>query len=313
MVLAAGGPTGEREQNRVIKVPKADSGETAIRVEGHKAVVDKIVDEIERIVLEKDNQVSDTIEVPPEKHRYLIGPGGETRRKLEAELGVSIDIPKEFIQGPARAQIKITGSPAKIDVAKTHITKMFHVPEVETLQIPRSLHHSIADDGRFFVRLRNDHSVTIDHAGQQPPAKTLGQTAPQNEPLPLITDEVPKDQSHTWSIQEGGPGSDAKGEISWNLRGSPENVAKARALIQKALDSAKTPTATGYLVLSDPSTYRLVIGSGGSQINAIRKETGCKINVPRSQEPGQAIEITGSKDGVGRARDIILDIVQGRE
>ena len=313
MVLAAGGPTEEREQNRVIKVPKADSGETSIRVEGQKSVVDKIVAEIERIVSERDNQVSDTVEVAPEKHRHLIGPRGETRRKLEAELGVSIDIPKESVQGPARAQIKITGPADKMDAAKAHITKMFQTPEGETLQVPRSLHHAIADNGRFFVRLRNDHSVTIDHAGQQPPPKSLGQSTKQNEPLPLITDDVSEDQGHAWSLQEGGLGSDAKGEIPWILRGNPENIAKAQAMIQKALDNAKTPTATGFLVLSDPSTYRLVIGSGGSQINSIRKQTGCKINVPRSQEPGQAIEITGTKEGVEHARDIILDIVQGKD
>ena len=313
MVLAAGGPTEEREQNRVIKVPKADSGETAIRIEGHKAVVDKIVAEIERIVLERNNQISDTVDVPPEKHRVLIGPRGETRRKLEAELGVSIDVPKESVQGPARAQIKLIGTPDKIEAAKTHITKMFQVAEGQTLQVPCSLHHAISDNGRFFVRLRNDHSVTIDHAGQQPPPKTMGTSTNSNEPLPLITDDEPGNQGHSWSIQEGRPGSDAKGSIPWILRGSPDNIAKAQTLIQKALENAKTPTATGYLVLSDPSTYRLVIGSGGSQINSIRKQTGCKINVPRSQEPGQAIEITGTKEGVEKARDIILEIVQGKE
>ena len=155
--------------------------------------------------------------------------------------------------------------------------------------------------------------MTIDHAGQQPPPKTVGTSTNQNEPLPLITDDEPGDRGHGWSIQQGSPGSDAQGDIPWILRGSPENIAEAQTLIKKALDNAKTPTAIGYLVLSDPSTYRLVIGNGGSQINSIRKQTGCKINVPRSQEPGQAIEITGTKDGVEQARDIILDIVQGKE
>ena len=53
----------------------------------------------------------------------------------------------------------------------------------------------------------------------------------------------------------------------------------------------------------------LVVGSGGSTINDLRKKTGTKIQVPRDQAKDEAIEIVGSRDGCELARDLILDIV----
>ena len=315
MVVEAGGPQNEREQNRVIRVPKSDSNETAIRLEGNKAVVEKIAAEIQKIVSERDDQVTDTVEVSPEKHRYLIGPGGQTRRKLESELGVNIEIPRATVQGPARSQIKLSGPAGKLPAARDHIANLFKEAEGEAIQIPRSLHHAIADNGRFFVRLRNNHQVTVDHSGQQPPSKSSSRPAsrPNNASLPLITDEDEATEE-TWKIVESGTADSVEdqGTIPWILHGSAENTAKARSLIEEALKNAQSSSWTGYLYLPDPSTYRLVIGAGGAQINSIRRETGCKITVPGAQGRGEPIEIIGEKDGVEKAKDIIRECVKGR-
>ena len=317
MVIEAGGPQNEREQNRVIRVPKSDSNETAIRLEGNKAVVEKIAAEIQKIVSERDDQVTDTVEVSPEKHRYLIGPGGQTRRKLESELGVNIEIPRATVQGPARSQIKLSGPAGKLPAAKDHIANLFKEAEGEAIQIPRSLHHAIADNGRFFVRLRNNHQVTVDHGGQQPPSKSsskLSTRTSNNASLPLITDEDGATEEPKWEIVESGTADSAEdqGTIPWILHGSADSTTKARSLIEDALKNAQSSSWTGYLYLPDPSTYRIVIGSGGAQINSIRRETGCKITVPGAQGRGEPIEIIGEKDGVEKAKDIILECVQGR-
>ena len=294
-------------------MPRPESDETAIRLEGNKAVVEKLVAEIQKIVKERENQVHDVVEVPPEKHRQLIGPGGETRRKLEAQLGVSIDVPRDSVQGPARSQIKISGAADKIPAAKEHIASLVRQVEGETMQVPRSLHHTIADNGRLFARLRRDHGIIVDHANQQPPPRsTSGTSTSRGEAsLPLITDED-AGESHSWELVTGPSSSDLEGDIPWILRGSPESIAKARAQIEKALEKAQKNTCTGYLVLPDPSAYRLVIGTGGSQINSIRRETGCKIDVPQKREKGEAIVIAGEQDGVERARDLILEAAKGR-
>ena len=129
--------------------------------------------------------------------------------------------------------------------------------------------------------------------------------------MPLITDDQDSKDNHHWEVVDGGE-NEEKGDIPWILRGSPDGVANARTILEKALEQAKKQQsqAIGYLVLPDPKTYRFIIGQGGSQINSIRRQTGCKITVPRDQSQGSAIEIVGSKEGVEHAKDIILDVVQ---
>lgn len=253
------------------------------------------------------------VEVAPEKHRVLIGQGGETRRALESKLGVSIDIPRQTAQGAARSHIKLAGTPEKVAAAKSHILDMVKSHEGLEVLVPCAMHHLISDNGQFFRRLRNDHKVTVDHNGVQPPPKatTNGRSRVNGGgSLPLITDDHPDGTSISWEVIDQSGGPDDEGEIPWVLRGSTENVAKARAILQKSMDQAKNQAFAGYLILPDPQTYRFIIGQGGSQINAIRKQTGCKITVPRDQAKGEAIEIVGGKDGVEKAKDIILDVVQ---
>src|SRR5438045_2977751 len=90
------------------------------------------------------------------------------------------------------------------------------------------------------------------------------------------------------------------------LRGSPENVAQAKAQLHAALEQAHKNATIGYLILPDPRTYRFVIGQGGSKVNSIREQTGCKITVPKDHAKDEALEISGSADGVERARGLII-------
>lgn len=128
--------------------------------------------------------------------------------------------------------------------------------------------------------------------------------------MPLITDDPDAASgSHSWELHDLNSSSE-EGEIPWVLAGpSPEAVAAAKSKLDRALAEAGKQTNVGFLILPDPRMYRHVIGSGGSEINRIRKQTGTKIQVPRDQSKGEAIEISGAKDGVEEARDIILGIV----
>jgi len=128
--------------------------------------------------------------------------------------------------------------------------------------------------------------------------------------MPLITDdpEAAAD-NHSWDIIDNNTSTE-EGEIPWVLRGNPENVAKAKAMIEKMMEEASKPSSIGYLILPDPKSYRFVVGSGGSKINEIRKSTGTKVQVPRDQARGEAIEIVGPREGVEKARDIILEAVK---
>jgi rRNA processing protein Krr1/Pno1 len=293
----------------MVRFPRPDSTESTIRLEGNGKIVDNIIAAIEEFVKEREDQVTEILDVPTAQHRMLIGRGGDTRRGIESKFNVTLDIPK---QGSGRTEVKLKGPSNAVADAKAHVQGMLKEQHAETVDVPSHLHHVIADNGAFFRRLRNDHQVTVDHAGRSVPSRAADSTrgASNGTAMPLITDEPDMD-AHSWNVVDNSAAADADATpFPWVLTGSPENVAKARTAIEKAINSATQQSATGYLILPDPKTYRFVVGQGGSQINAIRKKTGCRINVPKDQARGEAIEIRGSSTGLEEAKNMILEAVQ---
>jgi predicted PilT family ATPase len=308
IVVKAGGSDDRRELARTVQFPKAESDGNIIKIEGNKDIVEKIIAGMQEIIAQRDSQTTETIDVPTDKHRSLIGRGGETKRDLESKFGVSIDIPR---QGNGQTGVKIVGLPTNVEKAKTHILNLVKDQEGETLQVPRKVHHIIADNGQFFRKLRNDYQVTVDHAGHRLPPKPAAPNVRANGgALPLITDDDDTTaDAFPWNVVDISE-SDLDGEIPWVLRGPLDNVVKAKTSLAAAIEQALKNTTTGYLVLPDPHTYRYVIGQGGSKVNSIRKATGCKITVPRDQAANEAIEISGSAVGVEKAKELVLQAVK---
>ncbi|KAF8458207.1 hypothetical protein BDZ91DRAFT_666179 [Kalaharituber pfeilii] len=309
IVEQAGGPKDRSSQARMVRFPNADSNDNIIKIEGNKAVVEKIVEAINKIVEEKNNQIQDVVDVAPEKHAMLIGRGGAIRQELEAKFKVSIDIPRQNSNGTG---VTITGLPADVEAAKAHITELTKETEGKTVEVPRSLHHSVADGGLFIRKLRNELRVTVDHNGNQFPPKPTTAPRPTGGSHPLITDPD-EDEDETvaaqWQVVENTP-SDETGTIPWVLRGPPDNVAKAKDLITQQIAHVQTQTHVGYLTLPDPSKYRYVVGPNGSQVNKIRAETGCRITIPKERGDGDAIVMWGSEEGLEKAKSIIVNLVK---
>lgn len=265
IVTSAGGPDNSRDLARMVRFPRAESDESSIRVEGPKSVVEKIVAAIKAQVASLENQTTETLDISPDKHRLLIGRGGETRRSLESKLNIQLDIPKQTTTGAARNQVKITGEPAAVEKAKEHILELVKGQEGETIQVPRYLHHAISDNGQFFRQLRNQHKVTVDHGGEQLPPKPAQTEAGKsrkgaNGALPLITDDATNGSNeHSWEIVDNNvveEGADTSATIPWILRGPAENLPKARQRLEQAIEAASKPSSTGYLILPDPRSYR---------------------------------------------------------
>ncbi|RDA92481.1 hypothetical protein CP533_6425 [Ophiocordyceps camponoti-saundersi (nom. inval.)] len=306
IVVAAGGSDDRRSLARTIQFPKQDVNGNTIKVEGRTEVVQKIMEQIRSMVAEKESQVTELVEVPIDHHRALIGRGGDIKRQMEKMFSVSIDVPR---QGDGRTGVKVAGRPENVAKAKEHISGIVKQQQGETMQVPRSLHHAVSNNGQIFRQLRNNHQVTVDHGGQKVPAKVDSSTRADKSALPLITDDADSAaDAHSWKVVQTASGEE--GDIAWVLRGTPENTAKAKEVIQKAVEQARKNDWTGYLVLPDPKTYRHVIGPSGSKVSAIRQQSGCRIQVPWDQAKEEAIEIVGSQAGVEKAKDLILAAVR---
>ncbi|KAJ6256154.1 Vigilin [Drechslerella dactyloides] len=319
IVAKAGGPTDRSLQARMVRFPHQDASDNNIKVEGNAAVVDKIIEQLEAIVEVEKNKVTIVVDIPAEKHRKLIGREGSVRKEIERMFSVSLDIPRQRQGGeetPAPTGVKLSGTEAAVEKAKEHILKLTKDQEVMKVPVPVYLHHSLADNGTLARQFRNKYNVDLGFHGEQPP-KPKGQQgrkrADASGSLPLITDDPESSAAnYSWEVVDhADTAADATGkEVTWILRGSTEETAKAVAELQQLIEGESDKTTTGYLFLPDPSKYRYVVGPGGSQVNSIRKETGCKITIPKEQSD-EAIVIKGSKDGVESAKEIILGLVQG--
>lgn len=300
-----------------MRFPGPNSDDDSVRIEGDRAVVEKIMASIEDVVRRKESETAETIDVPPDKHRLLIGRAGQTRRKLESQFNVTIDIPKQNETGPARAGVRISGLAENVAMAKNHIVQMVQSDDEQVVHVPRRLHHAISDNGQFFRQLRNEHNVSVDHAGQQPPPRppawnprlisNVGDMSNEDE------DGNRSDDAYTWKVQDTNDDdkTGGEGDIPWVLRGSPEKVALAMQQIEAAREASERLTSIGYLMPPNPGWYRLVIGPGGSQVNLIRQKTGCKVHVPRMHTTPEPIEIRGERDQVEEAKEMILGLALG--
>ncbi|CAK7265494.1 hypothetical protein SEPCBS119000_001540 [Sporothrix epigloea] len=306
LVVKAGGSDDRRELSRAIQFPNQNSNDSAIKIEGRRSFVEAVTKLIQAFVDERASQVSEVVDVPQDKHRSLIGRGGETRRNIETKFSVVVDIPR---QGEDRTDVKITGAADNVQKAKEHIEGLIKEQHATKIDVPRRLHHTISNNGQLFRRLRNENRVTIDHAGQTVPPRPAATATNGSSSLPLITDdENAADGAHSWRVVE--VSSTETGDIPWVLHGTPENVEKAKKVIEKAIEQSGKSNATGYLVLPDSKLFRHVVGHAGKKIDSIRKQSGCQIFVPQSKGSQEAIEVIGTTDGIETARELILAAVK---
>lgn len=310
IVSEAGGP--ERSAEAVQFPKKGETSADTITVRGTKEVVEKIIASITSYVEDKENQITETVDVPAEQHRLLIGTAGNIRKSIEQQFKVSLDIPR---RETGSTGVKIAGRPEAVAQAKEHIISLTKQAEGVTIMVPRAVHHAVSNNGQIFRELSRQ-GIKVDHKGRQPPKRpaTARPARKANADAPLITDEPSDTLAYQFELIHDAPSESETGEIPWVLSGkgeaSDDAIAKAQKQIEAAIAKAQKPRHVGYLRLADPGLHRYVIGSKGSTINRIRKETNCDIQVPKSQNDGEEIEIFGEEEDIKDARDMILSEVE---
>jgi len=176
-----------------------------------------------------------------------------------------------------------------------------------TVQVPKRLHHRLSNDGRTKNQLRQKWQVYVSHDG----AHILSTIkSPVNGASLARIDGDIDDTSYSWHVEE--ETADANPEtIPWKLRGANEiNVTKAKDHIEGLIASMRDQgNCTGYLGIP-PEQHHLVIGKGGAKIGVVRDETGCVIDVPKKGEGNDTIVIRGTREGVERAREMIIESVE---
>ncbi|CAG8560746.1 1982_t:CDS:10, partial [Ambispora leptoticha] len=320
IVAKAGGPDEKSSQAGIVKFPRHGSNSDEVILKGDKNVVEKVKIELEKLVEEQNNLVVDLIEIPRIQHSQIIGRNGASLKDLQHRFDVEIQFPGSrgyndtHLSGDVKMEIeecdavKIIGKKENIMAAKTEI--LSKIRHFHTVNVPRKYHCAIAANGITVRKLRNDYGVLVDHGNEIPPEAKPQMKKPNGNGIAKRIDEEDENFDEDfvgemdWELVENDD-NEEEGEIPWNLKGEKKQVERAEKYINDLLDEARNFTHTAFFTVPQ-HLHRHIIGRGGATIQRIRNESGCRIDVPKSNDD-ETVIVTGSLTGVEEARTLMLE------
>ncbi|CEP22378.1 unnamed protein product [Cyberlindnera jadinii] len=284
---------------KLLHVPEAGSDVSVISSTGPKKVVENIIEQIKAIVADKESAIQETLEIPKNKHRLLIGAGGFVRRSLEDEFDVYLDIPKAESKSDS---VVIQGQPANVEKAKAKVLELTADSWKTVVEVPVNVHASVFQRGLFAKDVRIEHNVDISFGDANRKAQKLSNA------VPTLPDGVRGEGEETekFTVVEDKP-VENDDVIPWRLSGEDEEVAKVEKLIKDAIAQHSNDDTIGFFWFKTPEkVFRKVIGSQGSRLNSLRKKSGAQITVPKpSDKVNDIIYIKGPKAAVEKAEKLL--------
>ncbi|KAG2735369.1 hypothetical protein G9P44_001583 [Scheffersomyces stipitis] len=279
IISKAGGDDLPRNRYfKLLSIPNEGSGSDEVTSQGDKSIVDKVIEQVKKIIATKEASVTEDYELPKEKHRLIVGPSGSIRHSLQEEFGASIEIPRP---NDASTIIKLSGLPEKIEGLKTKIAELTKDDWVLSVDVPQAYHALVSEKGAIFKKLKSDYNVEVQHGNLTRQAAKLSSSSIPTPPQ----EAFPTDDAATkFTIVDNAPVEESDVVIPWRLKGDEEGAKKAAKLIEERLANAKAATSVGWFYSKNPSTFSKIVGPQGSKINQIRKKSSTFITVPRSND-----------------------------
>lgn len=297
-ILAKALGHSEGGPRKLLEIPEAKSDSKIVSSTGPKAVVDSIIAQVKAIVADKESCVTEKIDVPKDKHRLLIGPGGSTRRSLEEEFHITLDVPKV---GTKTEEVSIVGQPANVEKAKVKVISLTAEAWKTVVSVPAYVHAAVHQRGLFTRKLRTEYNVEVNFDDSKKAQKL------SNE-LPKVPEDVRGTEEETFKFTTiADSGNRDNGDIIWRLIGDDEAVALAEKLIQAAVKQHSEDDTIGFLWVKDSSKiFPKIVGSQGARLNSTRRKTGAQIIVPKASDlVSDIIYVKGQKAAVEKAEKIL--------
>ncbi|KRY35703.1 Vigilin [Trichinella spiralis] len=263
----------EFEVNVIIPDPGSHSSE--VRLEGKKAGVVKAKEEIQLLAEKKENEKIRDILIDSRFHKMMIGVKGEHVRDLRQRFpNVVVNFPD---QGRKSDVVSLRGPKNEVDACYGVLQQMYR----ELLESKHQVRVPIFKD--FLKHIIGKGGSNIKKLMEETGTKI----------------EIPSDEN-----------SNESNVIL--ITGKKSDTAKAEKLLQK-MQSELANIVT--LELNIPrKLHSSLIGSGGRLIHSIGEECGgVQIKFPAENAHSDTVTVRGPKDGVDKARKVLLDLVKDRE
>ncbi|KAH0551211.1 vigilin [Cotesia glomerata] len=317
-----------------VEMPSPDSSTGTITLRGPQEKLGQALDK----VYEKANSVrTATVEAPSWIHKYIIGRKGSNIKKITEDLPkVNVD----FAENDNK--IKIEGPPEEVEKVReqveAHAQDLINKLTFVELKVdPRYFKHIIGKNGSKVNRLKEETNVFINifEKDGQNIIRIEGNQAGVTEAEAKLMKTVNKlenekekdviiDHRHYASVigkkgfnikeirekfnnvQITIPGPNEKDDVV-KIRGPKLDVDRCHKYLMKL---AKELDENSYSIEVPiyKQFHKFIIGRGGMNIRKIREETQTKIELPSEGSADEVIVITGKKENVEMARDMIKKI-----
>jgi len=289
-------------------------------------------------VYEKANSVQNlVIPCPAWLHKYIIGKKGAGIQRI------SQDLPKVHIVFQDDNTIKVDGPPDEVDKARidleSQVSALVNNTAFADVKVDARYHkHIIGKGGSTINKIKAEADVTINipdtdsgatviriegnKAGVEKAKTELASMVEKMEnekEKDLILEnrfhrqligakggEIEKIRKEFTSVQISFPDLGSKSDIV-KLRGPKEDVDKCARYFNK-LHKELLESGFQTKVPIYKQFHKFVIGKGGANIRRIRDETDTRIDLPDSGSDSDMITITGKKENVVKAVELIQQI-----
>lgn len=303
-------------------------GMVAISLEGSEAGIIGAKKAIESVLDEYRSTAREIVSPGKEAFERLTGAGQALLQGLVGECGAK---GVQVIVLNFEHQIIIRGKKDAVAEAKGQLDQLLCQKFVKrSISIPAKFHGSIVGSkGGTINGLQARHNVAIYLPNSMRRAETpvsddsvLVEGRPEDvdaaceKLLSFVVESQTIPMPNAFRSQVAGSTRERLKELSvrafeapegLKIVGPEEKLGEAARLVQAAVDEL----ATRFCVeaISVPvSQHRLIIGKGGAQIEALRKETGCKISIPPAYLRSDQVEVQGSPEAVRKAIEAIRNL-----
>ncbi|CCH61028.1 hypothetical protein TBLA_0D05350 [Henningerozyma blattae CBS 6284] len=336
---------GDPSKGRSIIIPPKGSNNNKIIIAGTKEFVESATIEIQTLISELENQTTENITIPKEKHSLIIGTSGIVRQEIEEEFSVILNIPSKNSKS---THVSISGLPENIEKAKLKINDIlaeFTTTNTKEVIVPAQYQEFVSQHGFFLQTLRFNHNINVKYGSDSRRAMKFSKPSFNIPDKKIRTEGLSSKKNITFTVEKFRDGSNINWKkqkpISWILEYDPldfnvlefedkeleqlfpemngnnnENIKNnandalevAQNILQNRIELAKRANYAGYIWCSNPKRFTKVIGSGGSRINEIRRKTETLIIIPRkTKNEKDIIFIRGTEEQVREAGNMILE------
>ncbi|KAG0312365.1 hypothetical protein BGZ97_011252 [Linnemannia gamsii] len=317
IIAKAGGPSEMSAQAGLVKF---QSNNNAVLLKGDKTIVEKIKAEMLAMVAEQDSWTTIYIQIPASQHRQVIGPQFLHVKEIENRHNVRIQFPnnKNKKEGgkdaesnaeanAANERVTIKGLRENCEKAKVDLEARIKSSASRSFSIPKRHRQAVFGDGVW--KYRNEFNVVVvlprGEGGRNNNGASKRIDADENQVTHGLTDGL------SWELYDMSESAEEGDEAQYTVQ--LQGTETACEAVEKHLEGLlkKAQASTHILKIRVPTTYHgLIIGSGGNNIKQIEAESGTSTKIARGEE---LITITGPKEGVEKAKQAILRIVNTSE